>query len=60
MNSTPTVLPSRQNFAHRRPEADIATVYAIELFIVVMILNALLILAGAANPEIASLYATVT
>ena len=60
MNSTSTVLPSRQNFAHRHAEADIATVYAIELFVVVMILNALLILAGSANPDIASLYATVT
>lgn len=61
MTSTPTVLPSRQDIVHGRPSGDIATLYAIELFIVVAIINAVLIaLAAPLIPDVASLYVTTT
>ena len=61
MKSATTVLPSRQNFAHRRADGDLTTLYAIELFIVVMILDAIFIaLAAPVLPDAASLYGVVT
>ena len=61
MNSTPTVLPSRQIFAHDRSDADIGIFYAIELFLLVVVLNAVLLtLAGPTILEVASLTVTVT
>jgi len=61
MHSIPTILPSRQNFAHDRSDADIAIFYAIELFILVVVLNAVLLtLAGPTSRDVASLTVTVT
>jgi hypothetical protein len=61
MNSTLTVLPSRQHIVRRRPSGDITTFYAIELFIAVAIVNAILIaLAAPLIPDVASLYVITT
>jgi len=61
MNSTPTVLWSRQNIIRRYPDEDISTFYAIELFVVAALLDAVLVaFAAPVIPDLASLYITVT
>ena len=60
MSSTQTVLPYQQNTVRRHRDEDLTTFYAFELFMIVVIVDAVLMFVAPAIPDIASLYATVT